>query len=99
MAVKPKLPAQSSAGMIVHPIKGMQGTHNDIGELSGFITEGYIDKKGTQYGDGAKFNYMPPGMDIANQECSDQRDMALKHVTEMSYPGDGWEPAPRDIPE
>lgn len=99
MAVKPKLPAMSTGGMPVSPIKGMGGTHNDIGEKSGFQTEGYIDKKGTPYGDSATFNRMPPGMDISDQEVVDIRSMQLKTVTDISYPGDGWNPAPRDIPE
>lgn len=77
----------------------MGGTHNDIGEKSGFQTDGYLVKKGTPYGEAAKFNMMPPGMDINNQEVCDIRDMPFKEITDMSYPGDGWEPAPRDIPE
>lgn len=87
--------------MAEHPsnIKGMQSLHDDIGEKSGFATDGYIDKKGTPYGEAAKFNMMPPGMDITEQVMSDQRDMPLKKLVEESYAGDGWEPSPRDIPE
>jgi hypothetical protein len=79
----------------------MGGTHNDIGELSGFESgnSGYIVKKGTPYGEAAKFNFLPPGMDINDQENRDIRDMPLKKITAESYPGDGWEPAPRDMPE
>jgi len=80
-------------------IKGMESLYDDIGEKSGFQTEGYIVKKGTPYGEAAKFNFLPPGMDITNQENTDQRQMPLKKVTEESYAGDGWEPMPRDIPE
>ena len=80
-------------------VKGMSGLHNDIGEKSGFETDGYIDKKGTPYGEAAKFNLMPPGMDISNQVMSDQRNLPLKKLVEESYAGDGWEPSPRDIPE
>ena len=80
-------------------IKGMSGTHNDIGEKSGFQTSGYIDKKGTPYGEAAKFNFLPPGMDIADQENAEINNMPLRKLTSESYPGDGWSPAPRDIPE
>ncbi len=79
-------------------IKGMGHTMNDIGEKSGFQTEGYIVKKGTPQGEGAKFNLMPPGMDITNQDITDQRNMPMKKLTDLDYPGDGaW--AHRDIPE
>ena len=37
-------------------IGGLSGTHNDIGELSGFITDGYLANQGTHYGESAKFN-------------------------------------------
>jgi len=80
-------------------IIGMSGLHSDIGEKSGFQTSGYIVKKGTPQGDGAKFNFLPPGMDITNQDITDMRDMPLKKLTNESYPGDGWSPAPRDLPE
>ena len=77
------------------PIGGLGGTYDDIGEKSGFQTDGYIVKKGTPYGEAAKFNYLPPGMDIDNQENKDIRSMPYVEVTEQSYPGDGWEPKPR----
>ncbi len=75
-------------------IEGMGGVHNDIGEKSGFQDSGYIDKKGTEYGEAAKFNMMPPGMDIENQMTADIRSMPFKKVVDISYPGDGWEPTP-----
>jgi hypothetical protein len=80
-------------------IKGLGGTYNDIGELSGFITDGYLDKGDTPYGEACKFNFLPPGMDISNQENAEIHDMPLRKLTSESYPGDGWMPAPRDIPE
>jgi hypothetical protein len=80
-------------------IRGLEGLHDDIGEKSGFITDGYIDKGGTPYGEAAKFNFLPPGMDISNQENAEIHDMPLRKITEESYPGDGWQPKPRDIPE
>ena len=87
--------------MIDKGVFGLDGLHNDIGEKSGFqaSTDAYIVKKGTQYGEAAKFNFLPPGMDIGDQEHTDQRNMPLRTVVAESYPGDGWEPSPRDIPE
>ncbi|MDB5975153.1 MAG: hypothetical protein JWR07_1913 [Nevskia sp.] len=88
-------------GAVPPGIKGMNSTHNDIGEQSGFDgdTSSYIVKKGTPYGEAAKFNFLPPGMDISNQENVDIRGMELKTITEFGYPGDGWEPKPRDVEE
>lgn len=82
-------------------IEGMGSLHNDIGEKSGFDsnTANYLVKKGTPYGEAAKFNMMPPGMDISDQEICDIREMPLKKVISESYPGDGWTPTPRDITE
>lgn len=80
-------------------IRGLEGTYDDIGERSGFITDGYLDKGGTPYGEAAKFNFLPPGMDISNQMNAEINQMKLYKVTEESYPGDGWMPKPRDIPE
>ena len=81
------------------PIVGMGGTHNDIGELSGFTTSGYLDKRDTPYGDSAHFNTMPPGMDISNQPIAEIHEMPMRTVVGMSYPGDGWTPTPRDVKE
>jgi hypothetical protein len=80
-------------------ISGISGTYNDIGEVSGFITDGYMEKNGTPYGEAAKFNYLPPGMDISNQMNAEIHAMPMRMVVEASYPGDGWMPMPRDIEE
>jgi hypothetical protein len=80
-------------------IGGLEGLYDDIGERSGFVVDGYLDKGGTAYGEAAKFNFLPPGMDISNQENAEINEMKLYKVTEESYPGDGWMPKPRDIPE
>ena len=80
-------------------VGGLEGLHNDIGERSGFATGGYIDKQGTPYGEAAKFNFLPPGMDISNQENAEINEMPLRKLVAESYPGDGWMPAPRDIQE
>lgn len=67
------------------------GQKNDIGEKSGFQTTGYLTKKGTPYGEAAKLNKMPPGMDISDQEVADIRTLPMKEIVDTSYPGDGWE--------
>jgi len=78
-------------------LTGMSGTYNDIGEKSGFITDGYLDKKGTPSGEGAKFNLMPPGQEIENQTIAEINAMPYRKVIEESYPGDGWEPKPKIV--
>ena len=83
-------------------IGGLNGTHEDIGEKSGFQAEtsAYIVKKGTAYGEAAKFNAMPAGMDINDQPHRDIRDMPLQlYSGGESYPSDGWSPEPRNVPE
>ena len=84
---------------ITAAIGGIDGTYNDIGEMSGFITDGYLDKQGTPFGEAAKFNYLPPGMDISNQMNAEIHEMPLRKLTSESYPGDGWMPKPRDVTE
>jgi len=80
-------------------ISGIGRTYNDIGELSGFITDGYLDKNGMPFGEAAKFNFLPPGMDISNQENAEIHDMPMRMLVDVSYPGDGWMPKPRDVQE
>ena len=80
-------------------ISGIGRTFNDIGEVSGFITDGYLDKNGMPFGEAAKFNFLPPGMDISNQENTEIHDMPMRMLTDLSYPGDGWMPKPRDVQE
>lgn len=91
--------AEPFGGGLPKTIGGLGGLHNDIGEKSGFQTDGYIDKQGTPYGEAAKFNFLPPGMDISDQENAEIHAMPLRKLVSESYPGDGWTPAPRDIPE
>jgi hypothetical protein len=82
-------------------VMNMQSEKNDIGEKSGFCasTDDYIVKKGTAYGEAAKFNILPPGMDISDQPHRDIRDMPLRHYTGgMSFPDDGWQGV-RDLKE
>jgi hypothetical protein len=84
-------------------IKGMQSMQSETLDKPGFESDaGHITKKGTPvtYGGniGYIFNKLPPGMDITNQDTTDQRAMALKKVTMTSYPGDGAFPV-KDVPE
>ena len=81
-------------------IPGMQSEKNDIGEMSGFAasTDSYIVKKGTAYGEAAKLNQMPPGMDINDQDHRDIRDMPMRTLVGTSYPEDGWQGI-RDVKE
>ena len=81
-------------------IKGMDSTKSDIGEMSGFQsnTDSYIVKKGMVYGEAAKLNIMPPGMDISDQPYADIRNMPMRTLVDISYPGDGWQGA-RDLTE
>lgn len=72
-------------------IGGFSGVKSEALDKPGFQASGYITKKGTPYGEAAKFNYLPPGMDIENQEMTDQRELPMKKITNMGYPGDGWE--------
>ena len=59
-------------------------------EKDGINDTGYIDKKGTPSGESAKFNCLPPGMNIDDQECADIKPMEMKTFKGgMSYPGDG----------
>ena len=76
-------------------IVNMDQTYDDIGEKSGFQanTDHYIVKKGMVYGEAAKLNIMPAGMDINDQPYRDIRDMKLRVYTGgMGYSEDGGFP-------
>ena len=57
--------------------------------MNSFIHSGFITKKGAPSGEGAKFNVMPPGDMIDNQPDADIRDLPMKQIVGLSYPGDG----------
>ena len=59
-------------------------------DRSGVKTSSYIDKKGTPSGNEVHFNMLPPGMNIDDQDLADIREMPMKTVVALSYPGDGW---------
>jgi hypothetical protein len=48
----------------VGDLSDLQSLQGEALDRPGFETNGYITKKGTAYGEAAKFNYLPPGMDI-----------------------------------
>lgn len=57
---------------------------------TGFVTSGFITKKGTPSGEGAMFNKLPPGDDIDNQEVAEiSKGMPMKKITPLGY-GDGF---------
>jgi hypothetical protein len=60
-------------------------------EMVGIKDSGYLEKKGTPSGLKADFNFLPPGMNIEDQENSDIRSQSLStYKGGLSYPGDGW---------
>jgi hypothetical protein len=59
----------------VGDLNDMRSLQGEALDRPGFQTDGYINKKGTPYGEAAKFNYLPPGQDIDNQEIADIYDM------------------------
>lgn len=59
-------------------------------DKAGIHNDGYLVKKGTPWGVNAMFNSLPPGMQIEDQELTDQRKMELKTIVNLGYPGDGW---------
>jgi hypothetical protein len=77
------------ASLLPDPITGVHGSQSNLGDKAGFVTSGYIDKNGTPYGENAKFNQMPPGMEIDAQTCAEINDMPMRRILPQSYPGDG----------
>lgn len=86
-----------------YPDEGtLPNSEGGVLDKAGIQDSGYLDKKGTPYGqrvtptgiEGHIFNALPPGSDIADQEVADiepTERMKIKEVVEMSYPGDGWD--------
>lgn len=67
----------------------MKGRNDE--NATGFVTSGFITKKGTPSGEGAKFNVMPPGEYIEDQPDADIREMPMKKITPLGYPGSGFD--------
>ena len=93
-----------------YPVRGSKALNGSIGGMESWEKNVNLDdpgfdagaswltKKGTAFGEMAMFNQLPPGMDIDDQVYADIRQMPLKMVTEIGYPGDGAFPV-RDIKE
>ena len=65
-------------------------------ELVGIRNNGYLAKKGLEFGVNAMYNSLPPGMDIEDQEVTDQRKIEMvAYEGGLSFPGDGWVKRPR----
>jgi hypothetical protein len=81
---------------------GKKGVVTD--DFDGFRTSGFINKKGTPSGEGAKFNKLPPGDDITNQEVMDmagpgREGMPYKEITTRGYQDSGafGNTGPKDV--
>ena len=60
-------------------------------DKTGIKDNGYLTKKGLEFGVNAMYNSLPPGMDIEDQENSDIRVENMKvYSGGLGYPGDGW---------
>jgi hypothetical protein len=60
-------------------------------DKTGVKDSGYLTKKGEPSGESAKFNHLPPGMNIEDQVNSDIRAQKfIVYSGGISYPGDGW---------
>lgn len=60
-------------------------------EMVGVKDNGYLVKKGLQFGVNAFYNSLPPGTDIEDQENSDIRKMEMhEYKGGIGYPGDGF---------
>ena len=64
-------------------LSDMQSMTSESLDRPGFQTNGYINKKGTCYGEAAKFNYLPPGQDIDEQENADINDMKQLNLVDF----------------
>jgi len=93
--------------MAKHMYPGMNSTEQETGvpptkvfpssekmagnEMVGVKDSGYIEKKGIPSGLDARFNCLPPGMNIEDQDNADIRAQKLsEYKGGCSYPGDGW---------
>lgn len=59
-------------------------------DKDGIDDAGYIDKKGTPSGEDARFNMLPPGMNIENQKVAEMNSMPMREWKGgLSYEDDG----------
>ncbi|HKR43370.1 MAG TPA: hypothetical protein VJU59_27425 [Paraburkholderia sp.] len=62
----------------------MKGRNDE--NATGFVTSGFITKKGAPSPDSDRFNVMPPGEYIEDQPNADIREMPMKKITPLGYP-------------
>jgi len=74
----------------VGDLSDLQSLQGEALDRPGFQTGGYINKKGTAYGEAAKFNYLPPGQDIDNQCNFDGVNGFGFHEIVDAHGYDGW---------
>lgn len=60
-------------------------------DRAGIDDSGYLTKKGLKAGVDEFYNYLPPGMNIEDQHIADIRGQQMKTITDLGYPGDGWD--------
>jgi hypothetical protein len=59
-------------------------------DKDGIDDHGYLTKKGTPSGDDAKFNYLPPGMNIEDQKNAEFNALPMREWKGgLSYEDDG----------
>ena len=63
-------------------LSDLQSLESAALDRAGFQTSGYQTKKGTPYGEAAKFNFLPPGQDISNQEVADIHEMKFMEIVD-----------------
>jgi hypothetical protein len=57
---------------------GFPNRKTETVDRAGINDRGYLDKNGTESGLSARFNFLPPGIDIENQNDSRQHDIPFK---------------------
>ena len=70
---------------------GLPSSGGEVLDRAGIKDKGYINTKGIPSGLDARFNYLPPGMNIEDQKNADIKEQKL-YTWEggLSYPKDGW---------
>lgn len=80
-----------TSGDMVADVNVLPASGGESLDKSGIKDDGYLVKKNLPFGVNAFYNSLPPGMNIVDQEVSDIREMSMKTITGLGYPGDGWE--------
>ena len=82
------VPEDCSKNIEHDPLVGGLDTVDPIDEEGVGTDSGYLDKQGTPYGENARFNHMPPGMDISNQDMAEIHQMPIKFLLDPNGYGD-----------